>query len=109
MISKDGSFRLFNIQKGKIPTLKFNIKLMRCFAIPLLSLLLPQATGAWSFNGVRDAAVRHSTSSRRSFLTNASIFSTAAILSKPKPSFAVDDEQLIDVYFGCGCFWHVQQ
>ena len=85
--------------------------MMRCFAIPLLSLLLSQAaTGAWSFNGVGDAAVRHPcTSSRRSFLTNASIFSTAAILSKPKPSFAVDDEQLIDVYFGCGCFWHVQQ
>ena len=75
-----------------------------------MSLLVAQATGAWSFNGgVGDAAVRHSTSSRRSFLTNASFFSTAAILSKPKSSFAVDDDELIDVYFGCGCFWHVQQ
>ena len=92
--------------------------MMRCFAIPLLSLLLvPQSTCAWSFNGVGeqrvikvgDSAVRrHPTSSRRSFFTNASIFSTAAILTKSKPSFAVDDE-LIDVYFGCGCFWHVQQ
>ena len=27
----------------------------------------------------------------------------------PQPSHAVAaDEELIDVYFGCGCFWHVQ-
>eukprot|EP00581_Thalassiosira_minuscula_P019514 CAMPEP_0183719298 /NCGR_PEP_ID=MMETSP0737-20130205/12304_1 /TAXON_ID=385413 /ORGANISM="Thalassiosira miniscula, Strain CCMP1093" /LENGTH=297 /DNA_ID=CAMNT_0025949013 /DNA_START=94 /DNA_END=987 /DNA_ORIENTATION=- len=48
------------------------------------------------------------TSSRRSFLTSsaAAVLASAAISSNARPSFADDD--LIDVYFGCGCFWHVQ-
>eukprot|EP00588_Corethron_pennatum_P013537 CAMPEP_0194279258 /NCGR_PEP_ID=MMETSP0169-20130528/13828_1 /TAXON_ID=218684 /ORGANISM="Corethron pennatum, Strain L29A3" /LENGTH=302 /DNA_ID=CAMNT_0039023659 /DNA_START=101 /DNA_END=1009 /DNA_ORIENTATION=+ len=47
--------------------------------------------------------------SRRQFgsaalLASASIMSSLAL---PEPSFA-DSAELIDVYFGCGCFWHVQ-
>ena len=26
----------------------------------------------------------------------------------PAAASAVGDDELVDVYFGCGCFWHVQ-
>merc|ERR1719453_2146383 len=46
--------------------------------------------------------------SRRSLLRHATAFSISAELAKvPLPSMAAD-EDLIPVYFGCGCFWHVQ-
>ena len=32
----------------------------------------------------------------------------AAALSPLLSAGAAEDESLIDVYFGCGCFWHVQ-
>lgn len=54
--------------------------------------------------------------SRRSFLTAAAGAGAAGLLTltttQPAIANAVgveeDEEQLIDVYFGCGCFWHVQ-
>eukprot|EP00542_Grammatophora_oceanica_P020777 CAMPEP_0194052678 /NCGR_PEP_ID=MMETSP0009_2-20130614/46505_1 /TAXON_ID=210454 /ORGANISM="Grammatophora oceanica, Strain CCMP 410" /LENGTH=294 /DNA_ID=CAMNT_0038700397 /DNA_START=31 /DNA_END=915 /DNA_ORIENTATION=+ len=50
-----------------------------------------------------------STADRRSFLSSA-VAAAAAILTgsmqEPQPAHA--EEGLIDVYFGCGCFWHVQ-
>ena len=45
---------------------------------------------------------------RRDFLVSALATATTIVLSNSQPSFA-DEEDLIDVYFGCGCFWHVQQ
>ena len=45
---------------------------------------------------------------RRNFLVSA-LATATTVLSNSQPSFANDDEGLIDVYFGCGCFWHVQQ
>ncbi|KAL7532444.1 hypothetical protein ACHAXR_004627 [Thalassiosira sp. AJA248-18] len=55
-----------------------------------------------------DDGVAHP-SSRRSFLTTqaAACLGAAAIVSSARPSVASEDD-LIDVYFGCGCFWHVQ-
>jgi len=50
-------------------------------------------------------------SSRRGFLTHqaASVLASTALVSNPRQSFAAsEDDELIDVYFGCGCFWHVQ-
>jgi len=47
-------------------------------------------------------------STRRDFLVSALATATTIVLSNSQPSFA-DEEDLIDVYFGCGCFWHVQQ
>ena len=43
-------------------------------------------------------------SSRRSFLTHqvASVLAAATVVSNSRPSLAADDD-LIDVYFGCGC------
>ena len=56
--------------------------------------------------GINDDTTR---SSRRSFITQASLSAAAVLVStNSQPSYAADDE-LIDVYFGCGCFWHVQQ
>lgn len=43
---------------------------------------------------------------RRSFLQRSAATIGAATL--PSGAFAASDEDLIDVYFGCGCFWHVQ-
>ena len=38
------------------------------------------------------------------------ILGTAGVASSilPQPSLAASEVELIDVYFGCGCFWHVQ-
>ncbi|KAL3780670.1 hypothetical protein ACHAW5_001870 [Stephanodiscus triporus] len=69
-----------------------------------------------------DDDVRRSPSSRRSFLERqaGTIFasaSTAAAVVSARPDLAAaaavsaNDEsvdELVDVYFGCGCFWHVQ-
>ena len=43
---------------------------------------------------------------RRSLLA-ATGAALVAPLTKAEPALAVTDE-LVDVYFGCGCFWHVQ-
>ncbi|GMI63179.1 hypothetical protein ScalyP_jg10945, partial [Parmales sp. scaly parma] len=49
----------------------------------------------------------HSTSPRRAFLS-AAVAATATTLTLPSISQALPEEdELIDVYFGCGCFWHV--
>jgi len=47
--------------------------------------------------------------SRRNFMDGLLVTSAAAavaVLSNPAPSLAEEEE--IEVYFGCGCFWHVQ-
>ena len=97
--------------------------MMRSF---ILLALVPQVSFAWSPSqvsslvgnrqrgcsstslgaGLNDDST--TISSRRSFITKASLSAAAVLVSKSEPSYAADDE-LIDVYFGCGCFWHVQQ
>mmetsp|Transcript_6012 Transcript_6012/g.11574 ORF Transcript_6012/g.11574 Transcript_6012/m.11574 type:complete len:306 (+) Transcript_6012:109-1026(+) len=67
---------------------------------------------------IRDVALHgqadhHSGSSRRNFLDTiatgvATTCATSAGLILPANANAAEDEGLIDVYFGCGCFWHVQ-
>ena len=50
-------------------------------------------------------------SSRRSFLSTAAASSIMAALISTidsQPAVAADNDELIDIYFGCGCFWHVQ-
>lgn len=50
-------------------------------------------------------------SSRRqllqSVITNGA-WATMALTSSPRPSMAAESNELIEVWFGCGCFWHVQ-
>jgi len=96
--------------------------MMRSF---ILLALVPQVSFAWSPSQVSSlvdnrqrgisstslaAGINDDTtlSSRRNFITQASLSAAAVLVSKSQPSYAADDE-LIDVYFGCGCFWHVQQ
>ena len=43
---------------------------------------------------------------RRSFL--GALATTSSLVSFPNLARSATDEELIDVYFGCGCFWHVQ-
>ena len=89
-----------------------------------ISILLLLSTGANAFIAVSTPSARLShrsqtdlsavksgeDCSRRTFLTNqaASILGAAAIVSNAQPSAAEGGDELIDVYFGCGCFWHVQ-
>ena len=102
------------------------VNMMRSF---ILLALVPQVSFAWSpsqvsslvdnrLSGISSTSLAaglninddYSTtaSSRRSFITKASLSAAAVLVSNSQPSYAADDE-LIDVYFGCGCFWHVQQ
>lgn len=46
-----------------------------------------------------------SAGSRRQILQHSIIAATSLVA--PKPSLGAEDEE-IEVYFGCGCFWHVQ-
>lgn len=95
-------------------------------AIALLSLAMPHGIDAWQ------VANRHPLPSARTLLSSAlsatsvpedgsvessrrdvlmrglaAAASVTASLCSTSPAYAADDE-LIDVYFGCGCFWHVQ-
>jgi len=85
----------------------------------LLLIVLPQSAGAWSGQPTSSSPPRKNAASssedvatRRSFLAGIATASTLASIatSYPSPASAAAniDEELIDVYFGCGCFWHVQ-
>ena len=87
---------------------------------PLLLIALLQSAGAWSIGGAQPSlttkASADDVATRRSFLgalaTTSSLASiaTSTLSSFPSSASATDDvgDELIDVYFGCGCFWHVQ-
>jgi peptide methionine sulfoxide reductase MsrA len=45
---------------------------------------------------------------RRDFLATGGTAAVLALLGQTSPPAAAADEVMIDVYFGCGCFWHVQ-
>ena len=53
--------------------------------------------------------IKSSSGSRKAFLRTigASIVSSTAILN-PKVAFSEENDKLTDVYFGVGCFWHIQ-
>ncbi|KAL7517842.1 hypothetical protein ACHAWX_002721 [Stephanocyclus meneghinianus] len=48
--------------------------------------------------------------SSRAALASSLLLSSSSWSAFPYPALAIDsdDDDLIDVYFGCGCFWHVQ-
>ena len=47
----------------------------------------------------------HEPTSRRNLLRRGTAAATAAVLAT-QPALAVEEEE--DVYFGVGCFWHIQ-
>ncbi|KAK1746979.1 hypothetical protein QTG54_002323 [Skeletonema marinoi] len=69
--------------------------------IPLASCL----RRAWSGQPKPSSPLRN-TALSEDVATRPSTLATVAT-SFPSPASA-DDEELIDCYFGCGCFWHVQ-
>lgn len=95
---------------------------------PLLLIVMPQFAGAWSGRPSSSSPQRNTqllvtktaqpcealsedVATRRSFLTGlataSATIASIATTAYPSPARATDEE-LIDVYFGCGCFWHVQ-
>jgi len=82
--------------------------------ISITFLILSEIThksDAWSVKGSQPVSIPSETS-RRSFLLNvptaAGVLSSSILLPQAQKSNAIEEEELIDVYFGCGCFWHVQ-
>mmetsp|Transcript_23923 Transcript_23923/g.35962 ORF Transcript_23923/g.35962 Transcript_23923/m.35962 type:complete len:291 (-) Transcript_23923:47-919(-) len=85
-----------------------------CLLSSLLLASVPQFAGAWSgqptsSSPLRNTALSEDVATRRSFLAGLATASTLATVATSFPSPAsADDDELIDCYFGCGCFWHVQ-
>ena len=72
----------------------------------LLSLLAPvTAFVAAPSKNLRAESSLNAHNNRRSFLSNA-IAGVALSTGLAQPAFAADD--LVDVYFGVGCYWHIQ-
>lgn len=81
-------------------------------------LSICRTTFAWQQQPLSSTpSVDTSPKGRRSFFVDFSSTASIALLGSsalaplltPEISHAsTDDEDLIDVYFGCGCFWHVQ-
>eukprot|EP00804_Cyclotella_cryptica_P012238 CCRYP_013843-RA/>CCRYP_013843-RA protein AED:0.06 eAED:0.06 QI:123/1/1/1/1/0.66/3/552/225 len=74
---------------------------------------LPSKLAATSHSGSNHDMIPNAASSRRGFFNEVSSSAALLFISSlsgfSSPSFAQeDDDDLIDVYFGCGCFWHVQ-
>lgn len=82
--------------------------------MPLLCIVLPVLLSVLNTLVVVEAlAFHHESSSRRYFLedivTRGTVITTGglATVAHAAPAVAAADEDLIEVYFGCGCFWHV--
>ena len=81
-----------------------------CPLLPLLVVVCPVAVKAYSTRKSL-AVAEKSICSRKAFFGNVAAASLAACASiaAPAPAKAVDDpSQLTDVYFGVGCYWHIQ-
>jgi len=77
--------------------------------LPLLFSILAPVASFMNAPGAKFCASTHlnAENSRRGFLA-ISASAAAAALSIPQPSFAVSESDLVDVYFGVGCYWHIQ-
>lgn len=73
--------------------------------------LITKVCGSWSFQTSPDR-LDGASSSRRSFLSQGSqVLAASGLLltgSSPAGAASSSDDELVEVYFGCGCFWHVQ-
>ncbi|CAB9517583.1 expressed unknown protein [Seminavis robusta] len=83
---------------------KFFHALLLLLFQPSLVPALAFGTGSILSTGPETAPL---TSSRRQLLQNIAALAATTTLGFSQPSLAADDE-LIEVWFGCGCFWHVQ-
>lgn len=77
--------------------------------LPFVALACSVKTAScWSSVNPPKASTPELASSRRNLLKNVLTGVGAAALAMPRASVAAEGEEMIDVYFGCGCFWHVQ-
>ena len=80
--------------------------------VPTVSIIRPRTAECSSLFMSSEAVTSSSVRSRRGFINNAIGVSFAVMtgISNLSPSFADGDDinQLTDVYFGVGCFWHIQ-
>lgn len=108
------------------PLLQILNKKNRLFLLPLLLLSLsatvssaysvpkpaPPVAVVPSSSSSATTTTPSSSSGRRAFLSNLAIASSATFLTtlgnNPANANAAAEQQLQDVYFGAGCFWHVQ-
>lgn len=79
---------------------------MKPFLAVLVALVVT-ATGYTPFTPPAPPQIIKSSQSRRTFIELASATVFATTLVAPKSASASDDS-IIPVYFGAGCFWHVQ-
>mmetsp|Transcript_19651 Transcript_19651/g.32219 ORF Transcript_19651/g.32219 Transcript_19651/m.32219 type:complete len:291 (+) Transcript_19651:58-930(+) len=85
-----------------------------CLLSSLLLSALPQFAIAWSgqpassLSPPRSSVLSEDVATRRSFLAGLATASLATVATSYPSTASADDEELIDCYFGCGCFWHVQ-
>ena len=87
----------------------------------LLSLLATSAASVSAYNAKTSlsgaAAKVQKSDGRRNFLTSAAttaaslafgLPAAASLVANPQPANAGAASDLTDVYFGVGCFWHIQ-
>eukprot|EP00986_Skeletonema_menzelii_P005508 scaffold2040_cov132-Skeletonema_menzelii.AAC.5 len=85
-----------------------------CLLSSLLLSALPQFAIAWSGQPAssssppRSSVLSEDVATRRSFLAGLATASLATVATSYPSTASAADEELIDCYFGCGCFWHVQ-
>ena len=85
-----------------------------CLLSSLLLSALPQFASAWSGQPAssssppRSSVLSEDVATRRSFLAGLATASLATVATSYPRTASAADEELIDCYFGCGCFWHVQ-
>ncbi|KAL7500585.1 hypothetical protein ACHAWT_011217 [Skeletonema menzelii] len=85
-----------------------------CLLSSLLLSALPQFASAWSGQPAssssppRSSVLSEDVATRRSFLAGLATASLATVATSYPSTASAADEELIDCYFGCGCFWHVQ-
>jgi len=85
-----------------------------CLLSSLLLSALPQFAIAWSgqpassLSPPRSSVLSEDVATRRSFLAGLATASLATVATSYPRTASAADEELIDCYFGCGCFWHVQ-
>lgn len=108
MISKANSVRTFLIISSCINALVSSYTVPSSRPVRTKNTILQASNNNINDNIVNDN-IESSSGSRKAFLRTigASIVSSTAILN-PKAAFSEENDKLTDVYFGVGCFWHIQ-
>lgn len=61
-----------------------------------------------ALNSENDNNVDSTKSNRRSFMKNLVLGTVGSVIATSSPNAALAADDLVDVYFGVGCYWHIQ-